>query len=252
MPARNSTRTATGRRTRKVIANALADLDRLRVDSGVSLRRLAQAAEVDPGYLTQVLAGKRQPSVAVLVALSSALGADLAIRAYPTTGPAIRDRFQAAIVEELVRIAAATWRRSVEVSVTRPARGFIDLVFDRSWPVEVVATEVHTRLNRLEQTIRWSQDKAGSLPSADLWAAIEGDPVVHRLLVLRSTAATRDVARRFEATLRTQYPARTTGVYKALTTLDSPWPGNGILWADVRGDVVRILDRPPRGVLLGR
>ncbi len=190
--------------------------------------------------------------MAVLVALSSALGADLAIRAYPTTGPAISDRFQAPIVEELLQIASPAWRRSAEVGVTRPARGFIDLVLDRRRPLEVVATEVQTRLDRLEQMIRWSQDKASSLPSADPWAAIDGTPVVHRLLVVRSTAATRDVARRFEATLRTQYPARTIDVYEALTTIDCPWPGNGILWADVRGDVVRILDRPPRGILLGR
>jgi hypothetical protein len=64
--------------------------------------------------------------------------------------------------------------------------------------------------------------------------------------------ATREIARRFESTMRTAYPARTVDVYRALVEPDRPWPGHGILWADVRGDVVRILERPPRGVRLGR
>jgi transcriptional regulator with XRE-family HTH domain len=234
-----------------VIEAAVGDLDRLRLDAGLSLRRLAQGADVDAGYLTQILAGDRQPSIAVLVALAAALGADLSLRVYPTTGPVIRDRIQAPIIEELVRIAHRSWTRSIEVPVFRPARGFIDLVLDRSSPAEFIATEVQSRLDRLEQMVRWSQDKAGSLPSAHVWAST-GEPTIHRLLVLRSTAATRELARRFEGILRASYPAPTTTVFRALTEADRRWPGHGILWADVRGDEVRILDRPPRGVTLGR
>jgi transcriptional regulator with XRE-family HTH domain len=233
-----------------VISAALGDLERLRIDAGISLRQVADAAEIDSGYLTRVFAGDRQPSIAVLVSLARALGADLSIRAFPTTGPNIRDRAQAPIVEELLRIAHSSWRRSVEVAVLRPARGFIDLVLDR--PREVVASEIQSRLDRLEQTIRWSQDKARSLPSTDLWTAIDGDPTVHRLLVLRSTAATREIARRFESTLHAACPARSTDVFRALTEPDTPWPDHGILWADLHGDTVRILDKPPRGVELGR
>jgi transcriptional regulator with XRE-family HTH domain len=235
-----------------VIAAAVGDLDRLRVDAGISLRRLAQGADVDAGYLTQIFAGDRQPSIAVLVALATALGADLAVRAYPTTGPVIRDRFQAPIVEELVQIAHRSWTRSIEVPVFRPARGFIDVVLDRTSPSEFIATEIQSRLDRLEQTVRWSGDKARSLPSADVWATSVGEPTIHRLLVLRSTAGTRELARRFEATLMAAYPAPAKAVFQALTAADRPWPGHGILWADVRGDEVRILDRPPRGVALGR
>jgi transcriptional regulator with XRE-family HTH domain len=233
-----------------VIGSALGDLDRLRSDAGVSLRQLAIAAQVDPGYLTQILAGDRQPSIAVLVSLAGALGADLSIRAFPTTGPNIRDRAQAPIVEELLRVADRSWRHSVEVAVVRPSRGFIDLVLDRRH--EVVAMEVQSRLDRLEQTIRWSQDKARSLPSSDLWTAIEGDQTVYRLLVLRSTTATREIARRFESTLHAAYPARAQDVFRALTEPVTPWPGHGILWADVRHGAARILDRPPRGIDLGR
>jgi len=249
---RANPRTTIGRRTKATLSGAMVDLERLRRDAGISRRRVALAAGIDPGYLTQLLAGDRQPSVAVLVALATALGADLSIRAFPTTGPNIHDRTQARIVEELVRIADPSWRRSVELPVTRPARGFVDVVFDRRRPPDVVASEVHTRIDRLEQLIRWAQEKAQSLPSSDLWASTAPDADVHRLLVLRSTTATREIARRFEATLRTAYPARAADVYTALTEPDRRWPGDGILWADVRGDIARILDRPPRNVALGR
>ena len=116
----------------------------------------------------------------------------------------------------------------------------------------MVATEVQSRLDRVEQLIRWASEKARSVPSSQLWSTRPDEPTIHRLLVIRSTAATREIARRFEATLRAAYPARGLDIYRALTTPDAPWPGNGILWADLRGDTVRILDRPPRGVALGR
>jgi len=247
---RSTQRTLVSRRTRNVLANVTSDLERLRNDAGISRSRLAEAAGIDPGYLTRVFAGERKPTVAVLVALCRALGADLSIRAFPTTGPNIHDKSQAAIVEELLRIVHPTWLRSVEVAVVRPSRGFIDLVLQRI--PDVVATEVQTRIDRLEQQIRWSRDKAASLPSSDLWQRILGDRSICRLLVLRNTPANREMARRFEATLRAAYPARAADVFAALTEPDRGWPGDGILWADLRGGKARTLDRPPRGVNLGR
>lgn len=249
---RTSLRTANGRRTREVNRAVVVDIDRLRRDAGMSVRRLARAASIDAGYLSQLFAGTRSPSTAVLVALTSVLGADLSIRVYPTTGPTVRDAIQARIGEELLRIAAPTWQRSIEVPVVRPARGFIDIVFDEPAQSVVVATEIQSRIDRLEQQIRWAQDKALSLPSANLWRFIDQERLISRMLVLRSTTATREIARRFEATLAAAYPAATSDVFTALTVPGSRWPGAGILWADVRGDEVRVLERPPRGVALGR
>ena len=218
----------------------------------MSIRRLATEAQIDPGYLSQILAGEREPSIAVLVAITKILGADLSVRVYPTTGPTIRDAIQARMGEELLRIAAPTFRRLVEVPVFRPARGFIDIVFDEPTLAVAIATEIQSRIDRLEQQIRWAQDKAQSLPSSEMWRFIDGERSISRLLVLRSTAVTREIARRFGATLAAAYPAPTDAVFTALTVPGTPWPGPGILWADVRGDVVRVLERPPRSVSLGR
>ena len=230
----------------------MVDIDRLRRDAGISIRSLAAHAGVSPGYLSQVLAGDREPSVAVLTALASTLGADLSLRIYPTTGPAVRDRIQIRIVEALLGIMDPRWQPAIEVDVRRPSRGFVDLVLDSAADRVIVASEVQSRIDRVEQLIRWARDKAASLPSTDLWREIDGDRTISRLLVVRSTVATREIARQAQGTLAAAYPARSREVHAALTTATAPWPGAGSLWADVRGDAVRILDRPPRGVPLGR
>ena len=195
--------------------------------------------------------GLREPSISVLAAIGDALGADLVVRLYPNTGPRIRDHIQAAIVEELLRIADPRWRRFTEVPVYRPARGRVDAVLHDPGAAVVVATEVHSQVHRLEQQQGWANLKAESLPSADFWRHLDREPAVSRLLVLRSTKATRELAKQFESTLGAAYPARAADVFAALSG-NANWPANGLLWADVTGDVVRILDRPPRGVMLGR
>jgi len=211
---------------------------------------VAERAGIDFGYLAQVERGDREPSISVLAAIAEVLGADLSIRLYPNTGPIVRDHIQARMVEELLRIAHPRWRRMTEVPVYKPARGRIDVVLHDPQPAVVIATEVHSQMRRLEQQLGWARLKAESLPSADFWR-FAVSPTVGQLLVIRSTRATRELARRFEATLRSAYPASVAEVFATLVGT-SPWPGNGLLWADVTGHAVRILERPPRGVVLGR
>ena len=217
----------------------------------MSLRGLAETAEVDPGYLGQVERGLREPSISALAAIGEALGADLSVRLYPNTGPRVRDHVQARIVEELLRIAHPRWRRLTEVPVYRPARGRIDAVLHDPVDAVLVATEVHSQIRRLEQQLGWAGLKAESLPSAEFWSRLDREPTIGRLLVLRSTRTSREIVNRFAETLRVSYPAPAHAMHAAVIA-DTPWPGAGILWADVDKDAVRVLDRPPRGVSLGR
>lgn len=227
-------------------------MDRYRRDAGLSVRALARAADVSQAHASEVFAGRVEPSISVLTSLATALGTDLSIRVFPQTGPAIRDGIQGRILEELLRIADRGWLRHPEVGVHRPARGFIDVALASQERRVVVATEIQSRLDRLEQSIRWSALKASSLPSSTIWPVAGPEPAIGQLLVIRSTETTRSIARRFEASLQAAYPAPAAAAYAALTTPDAPWPGSSILWAEVHGDVARILPRPPRGVALGR
>jgi transcriptional regulator with XRE-family HTH domain len=241
------------RRSRDARRAIGADIRSNREDQGVSQRRLAAAADVDCGYLARVEAGTAGTSLEVLQRLATALGGEVSVRFFPGTGSPLRDRFQAPIVEELVRALHPCWRPSLEVPVYRPARGVVDVVLARTDTATIVAGEVHSQVRRLEQQIRWSHLKSDSLPSADLWrfVAVDEPPTVSRLLILRSAPATREVVRDYAATIATEYPARSAAAYDSLVE-GAPWPGAALLWADVEGDAVRLRRVPPRGVPVGR
>lgn len=245
------------RRHRELRRSIGMDFRTLREVAGVTLTAAANAAGIDRAHLHRIELGERGASLEVLVAVSTALGARLSIKTYPDTGPRIRDRHQATMLEALLATLHPRWRRLLEVAVHRPARGYIDAVLAdaASDAPLVVAIEVHSDLRRLEQQIRWAAEKSESLPSAASWSFLappdSPDPVVSRILLLRSTAATRSLGNQFPHLLGTAYPARTTDVRRALTA-DTPWPGAGILWARVKGGTATILQAPPRGVALGR
>ncbi len=78
------------------------DVLRLRLDAGITRSALARGSGVDAGYLCRIEHGSEHPSVEVYARLAAALGADLAVRLYPNTGPAIRDRPQDATIEGML------------------------------------------------------------------------------------------------------------------------------------------------------
>ena len=226
------------------------DLERLRIDASASKADIARAAGVDRTFYGRIEAGSAHPSLESLVAIATALGADLSIRLYAGRGPRLTDRHAARMIENTIRQLAPVWRPHLEVHVTRPVRGFIDAVFERRDQPLFVVTEFESMLPRLEQQIRWAAEKAAALASTDL--IFPGPPPnISRLLVLRSTERTRALARAFESTLRAAYPCSTTEAVESLRT-GSPWPGGAIVWMRIEGDTVELLDGPPRGVRVGR
>jgi transcriptional regulator with XRE-family HTH domain len=244
------------RRHRTLLRVVGDELERARADAGLTKTALAQAAGIDRAHLHRIELGLARASIEVLVAIASALGGELQVRFLPGTGPAIRDRLQAMMIEELLRRLHPRWKRTLEVAVQRPVRGIIDLVLHDEAAAIMVATEAQSEVRRLEQHLRWSREKAEALPSSDLYRIIgpglTASPAISRLLLLRSTPATRALARRFPETLAAAYPARSSAVHAALTTAEAPWPGDGILWARVTREAATLLAAPPRGVSLGR
>jgi len=240
-------------RARRTMVRSIGlEIDRLREDAGVAGAVLARTAGISPAHLNRVEAGRTTPSLPTLLAISDALGADLAVRLYPNTGPKIRDHHQAPILEALLRMLDARWRATPEVAVRAPVRGVIDAVLHDPGEPIVLATEIHSELRRLEQMLRWHAEKASTLGSSDLWPFLsaDGQPPISRLLVLRSTRANRLLAATFEATLRAANPAPITAALDSLAG-GGTWPGPALLWASVVGGTARILSRPPRGVALG-
>lgn len=236
------------RRHRDLMRTLSADLQRVRLDRGLSQRAVAEAAGIDPSMLSRIEDGSREPSLQTLAALTTALGMAPSLRLYPTDGPRVVDRTQATILEALLRTAHPRWRADLEVAVSRPSRGVIDAVLHDPDLGDVVATEIQGELRRAEQQLRWSGMKADALASAREWPwGIRGEPRVHRLLVLRSSEATRGVVRALPEVFRAAYPIPEADAYRALAA-GTRWPGNALLWADVDGERTRLLRQSPRGV----
>ncbi|MBI2764157.1 MAG: helix-turn-helix transcriptional regulator [Chloroflexi bacterium] len=228
-------------RTASSVRGRLAeDLRRLCGDAGVSQDALSRAADVPQGFISRILAGNARPSIETYAKLASAIGADLSARLYPNTGPTIRDRHQARILEGLLRQLHPRWQVFTEVAVRNPARGWIDAALHEDRERKLVATEVQSDLRRLEQLLRWSREKADALPSWAGWSRLGEEPDVSMLLVVRRTRATQQLAREFGRQLRVAYPAHPDDAVSALTGV-VPWPGSALVWARIDADRVRLL-----------
>jgi transcriptional regulator with XRE-family HTH domain len=250
------TRTAvareTDRRSRRMAMTLGEDIRRLRMDASISTARLAEAVGVDRSHLARTESGQARPSTSVLIAIGVALGADFSVRYFAGSGPRLHDRFQAAMIEAFLRALDPRWRISLEVPISSPSRGVIDIVLTDSESGITIAAEAQSELRRIEQQIRWHAEKALGLAALQGAAPAGPDVAVSRLLILRSTRATREIARQFEATLHTAYPARSDDVVTALTTPSGSWPGPGIAWMHLHGTFATLMRFPPRGVALGR
>jgi len=236
------------------IRRALAgDLRRLLDDSGIRPSALAKAAGVSPSMISRILLAQRDASPETLARVAIALGGDVSIRLTPGAGIAIHDAVQARMGEAFIRDVHSRWRPYLEVPVRTPARGAIDLVLADSLGDVLVATEFQSQLHRAEQTVRWANEKAAALPSSDLYrmaaaAADDGEGgrlATSRLLVLRSTAATRAVVSELAAFFAAAYPIAPERAVEALRGgLD--WPGPAIVWMTVHGREARLMDGTPR------
>ena len=176
--------------------------------------------ESSPSLLSKLEAGEFKPSLETYARISAALGADLAARVYPNTGPRIRDRHQVRMAELLIGALHPRWQVTPEVAVRRPVRGWVDLALEDPGARLVIATELESDLRRIEQLVRWSAEKADAIGAGS------------RLLVVRWTRANRatvDAARRL---LREAYPADPLDAMDALTKT-AAWPGPALIWARI-------------------
>lgn len=231
------------RRLRDLVGDQIAET---RLEAGVSQAALAAAAQIDPGHLSRLERGLSKPSLEVLVAIAAALGADLGVRLFPGTGPRLRDRFQAPMIEALIRALHARWVAVPELPVPR-ARGFVDLGLGLRGVGMGVACEAHSELRAIEKIQRRLHEKALAVAELGTFG-----PDVSTMLFVRSTERTRDIARLYEATLAAAFPARSKDAYAALTGATLPWPGPTILWVRLEEGRAEILPNPPRGVHVGR
>lgn len=234
---------AAKRRTDDLYRGFGEDVRRLRADAGVSQRALARFAGVDQSQVARIEAGRARPSLATCQRLSLGLGSDLSVRLFPNTGPPIRDRHQARIVEALTTDLSRRWRTWPEVGVRQPVRGWIDAVLADLAAGDVIATEIVSAIGRFEQLLRWSSAKSEALPSALAWPFGIEEPRLSRLLIVRSTAANRAILDGLRASCEAAFPADPWQAHAALFA-EASWPGAALLWAREHEGRFRIAATP--------
>ncbi len=217
------------RRTERFHRQLADEILRLRDDAGLSQRRLAAAAGIDAAYVARIEDGRGRPSAETYARIGAVLGADFNGHLYANTGPSIRDRHQAPILEHLLSVLNPRWQPFPEAAVRRPSRGWIDCVLHDPETAVLIATEIVSELRRIEQLIRWSKEKANSLPSWDGWSRLPGPPAVSQLLILRRTRANATLAREFERQLRLAWPGHPGDALASLMGSEA-WPGPTLLW----------------------
>jgi transcriptional regulator with XRE-family HTH domain len=230
-------------RLRTGIGVQVADLRR---ESGATQRALAQAAGTDQAHVSRIERGLVGASVDLLVVISAALGADLGVRLFPAAMPRIRDHLQAAMIEALIRRLDRRWIATPELPVPA-ARGVIDLAIRLRGRDLAIACEAHSQLRSIDLVLRRLHEKTLALSQAPGFGT-EASSV----LLLRSTAATRNLVRLHGAMLAAAFPGRCEAAIAALAGRAEPWPGATLLWTSVERGRAQLLARPPRGVSVGR
>jgi transcriptional regulator with XRE-family HTH domain len=213
----------------------------MREDAGLTRAAVGRIAGVHPSAVGRIEDGAIKPAFETVMRVAAALGADLHARVYPGTGPAVRDRHQVRGAEVLRSELHPRWQPAAEVAVRRPVRGFIDVVLHDSLEPAVVATELESDLRRIEQLLRWSQEKAASLPSADGWPAwsVAAASGISRLLVVRHSRANRSLAAAARRQLRDAFPADPADALDALRG-HARWPGAALVWVRLDADPPRL------------
>ena len=212
----------------------------LREDAGLTRLAVGRAAGVSDAFLGRIEDGNAHPSNETLTRLGLVLGADVRVRLYPNTGPLIRDRHQAAMLEALLGVLHPRWHAFTEVAVRRPSRGWIDALLHEPRQHLALATEIQSELRRLEQLVRWSGEKAASLPSWVGWDRLVEEPRIDRLLIVRRTRATREVAASHDRQLRLAYPTHPDDALAALAGT-SAWTGPALVWSVIDGRGARLV-----------
>jgi transcriptional regulator with XRE-family HTH domain len=241
----------TGSQAGRALQRSIGDeIHRFRVDAGLSARAVARAAGISHSTLLALELGTHDPTVQVIARVGAVLGCRLGLKLLPGAGPAIRDHVQTLMTGGMLTELDAAWRRSVEVPVFRPIRGFIDLAIERDLLPIAVAIEAHSQAERIEQMVRWSMAKSDAL-STRLEELGRPRPV-SRVLLLRSTSANRAAVALARGILAEAFPARTRDAVDALRDASRPWPGAAIVWMTVEHGSAKLLDQPPRGIVVGR
>ena len=198
-----------------------------RARAGLTIREIARRAGVAPSTVRRTDAGATGIAVGTLVAVLSAAGLDLVLQAYPSSGFQLRDARHLEIAEAIRSLASPTLRTRAEMAAGEHGQS-ADLVL--TGPNQLIHLEIERHLIDLQAQLRSALRKREFLAQRD-------HRPVRLVMVIEDTVRNRGRARPHEALLRSQLPASSREVLKAMRR-GGTLGRDGLLW---------IRRRPPRG-----
>jgi transcriptional regulator with XRE-family HTH domain len=208
----------------------------IRLRTGVSQAAVARAIGVDRATICRMEAGDPTVADRIRARAAAVLGADFRLGLYPDAAPLIHDAAHARLVEALLRLRHPSWRAMVEAPVPGTGQRSTDLRLDRG--DATILFEVETHVHALEAIIREGEDKRSAVAAAVAadadFAAAGAGRRVHVILVLPPTRHHRTLVAAHPGTIKAAFPASTADIRSALTSADTPWPGDGILGLGAR------------------
>jgi transcriptional regulator with XRE-family HTH domain len=188
-----------------------------------SRRALARRAGVTAATVGRVERGDPGVQLDTLIAVASAAGVDIVVRALPGRTTSLRDSGQLSLAQDLVGLAHASWRHRLEVPAGQYGRS-ADLVF--LGPEEIL----HVEIERL--AVDFQAQYRSAVAKREVLVARHDRPV-RLVLVFADTARNRAAVRPHLPLIAGELPAGTRAVLAALRT-GRPLGTDGLAWIRAR------------------
>jgi transcriptional regulator with XRE-family HTH domain len=194
---------------------------RLRLE--ITQADVARAVGTSRSVVSAIEHGDPSVSPKTRFRVAEVLGLRLRLPAYPDGTPRLYDRNHSLIIEHLLALCHPRWQVTVEASVPGPGHRSTDVRLECG--IDIVLSEIETRLRRWEQIVRESHEKVHAVAEE-----VGPDRRVHALLVLPPTRHNRELIRSLAGSVAAAFPADEQAIRRALTGAEEPWPGDGLLW----------------------
>ena len=207
------------RRTRAQLARMAEEIRVARATLALPRAAVARRARLANSTVQRAERGDAVLGVGTLAAVMEAVGLDLVLRAYPGTRPHLRDERHAAMVDQIRRAAARTWRARIEVPAGDHGRS-ADLVLYGA--DEVIHVEVERRILDLQAQIRSATGKREAL-------AASTERPVRLVVALEDVRHNRAAIRGHLDLVASRFPAGTREIRRVLRG-GTPLGRDGLLW----------------------
>jgi transcriptional regulator with XRE-family HTH domain len=195
------------------------EIRRARIGLAMSQRDLARHAGVATSTIARIEAGDPGIQLDTTVAVGTAAGVDVVLRAYPGPTPKLRDSGQLAVAQQLVAMAHPRLRPQLEVPAGE---------FGRSADLLFLGTDeiLHIEIERV--AVDYQAQYRSAVAKRDHLASIHARPV-RLILVIEDTPRNRTAVRPHLDVIQRQLPA---GSRQILASLRSgrPLGTDGLLW----------------------